>query len=649
MSGHNPFNPPKATDLSDKLVCDLWVAPGGVSSDGPILLDPKTQASFVLQGAKGCGKTHILRWHSSDVQRLRNNGRISAAAKSEGYLGIYILCRTIDAARFRGSELSQEQWDALFGYYLELWFAEIFVRLLLQYCAELQYPEERLFRACAERFTVYPEDATHNLLGMSAVVQKSRKEIDNYLNNVLFHKDLARPRILLSPGAAWFGLPEAAQSVIGNTFVTLLMLDEIENLSVEQQKVVQDRIRHRSGPVSLWVCGRPYGFRTWETTTRERNKPNAEFKKIDIAALWGDEEAFRTTAERICQKRLLAVGYEPQDTARALLEPQPTWEGIEQLILAGEQDGKLPKRIKRLHKALVGRRDEWINELTATIRKLNPLRQQSAIAAICAGRVAGPPDVEPRVFASSAEEVGAKLESHFAGDFRAQLVEESRVLPRQWEYCGWEGIVGVTNSNPRDLLSILGSAHDWWSYDTREKRRPSRGDISLSYQASAIASVSDLFEETAIESDIAGHGTRARRGVAALCKALAACRRATIPPQASPSTFSIPASGASNAVESALSAAKLYGLLEEHSRNHNNLKAKGSAYQISAQLCPKFGLPTARRGVLTISAQHLEVLFGNDQRSEALDEVVSILSGRGDSGKKVGSAQQISLFGVEDD
>ena len=65
---NNPFSITKATDFSDNEINEYWV---NVNKDYNVLNTNDIMPKYVL-GGKGCGKTHLLRYFSYPLQKIRN-------------------------------------------------------------------------------------------------------------------------------------------------------------------------------------------------------------------------------------------------------------------------------------------------------------------------------------------------------------------------------------------------------------------------------------------------------------------------------------------------------------------------------------------------------------------------------------------------
>lgn len=607
----NPFYPVKATELSDQDVHELWVSPGGEGVPG--VLRPVDTQSYVVKGAKGCGKTHILRWHSAEVQALRHHGDLAKAILAEQFLGVYILCRTADAGRFTGDELTDAQWRGLFGYYLELVVAESLVGILHKHL-EKGFPQKAFAKAYSSLLTAAEHAPMNTVVDVLGSLRQRRRELDHLLNNILYESSPAMPEIVLGPGAACFGLTQVVMDLLqlGDAKV-LLMIDEIENLSASQQEILQDRIRHHEGPVALRVCGRPYGFRTWSTSTGEANRERSEFKVVNLAKeFWGrgDAGSFEKAMAKVCNLRIQRVESSGEGIEK-LVEKRPGTRSINELVRSSETMKKAsPVRFRRLRRCLdkKGVSPQLSESFVQDVQAQPPLRQHSLVAAVCSDKV----DFAAVSPFRTAEVAASKLESHYSSDFCVQLVEETGTLHRQWEYCGWREIIRLADMNPRTLINVLDASFDWSEYT----RRGVKPRLSVEDQAKGILAVSRSYVNAAVENDHSGAGERARRGIRALCKAMAALRRADVPIEPSLCAFSVPAGGISRGAEEALEHGVLYGLLRQYERKLKNDKVRSVAYQIAPPVCPLYGIPSKRRGTLSLQASVIELFFGHEQRLE---------------------------------
>jgi len=124
----NPFNVTKAVDFSDQQISDYWVdLPGGVGFRE--LMKPASPMPMLILGGKGSGKTHLLRYFSYPLQRLRNDD-LAAGLRDEGYVGIYLRCGGLNASRFSGKGQSDEAWATLFQQYMDLWLAQLYLETM---------------------------------------------------------------------------------------------------------------------------------------------------------------------------------------------------------------------------------------------------------------------------------------------------------------------------------------------------------------------------------------------------------------------------------------------------------------------------------------------------------------------------------------
>ena len=140
----NPFSITKADDYNDRQIQQFWVDAPATDESVQSVVQPREPMPMYLLGAKGSGKTHLLRFHSFPLQRIRleqHDVGLLGGVKQEGYLGIYIRCGGLNAGRFSGKRQPEERWEGVFAYYLELWLTRHLLQTVQGLEGELKQTE----------------------------------------------------------------------------------------------------------------------------------------------------------------------------------------------------------------------------------------------------------------------------------------------------------------------------------------------------------------------------------------------------------------------------------------------------------------------------------------------------------------------------
>ena len=137
----NPFNLTAAKDFSDEQIREFWVdMPGG----GGLLamLKPRSLMPMLVLGGKGSGKTHLLRYCSFELQKLKAGKALVPQITQDGFIGVFMRCEGLNANRFSGKGQSDELWNSVFQDYMDLFLAD----LLLSHISEILAADPGLSR-----------------------------------------------------------------------------------------------------------------------------------------------------------------------------------------------------------------------------------------------------------------------------------------------------------------------------------------------------------------------------------------------------------------------------------------------------------------------------------------------------------------------
>ena len=106
----NPFTITKAVDFSDRQILTYWVD----LHDGAALMElvqPTSQTPMIIEGGKGSGKTHLMRYLTLTSQLLRQGpDSVNSMLGDDQYVGIYVRFSGLNASRFKGKNQTDDVW-----------------------------------------------------------------------------------------------------------------------------------------------------------------------------------------------------------------------------------------------------------------------------------------------------------------------------------------------------------------------------------------------------------------------------------------------------------------------------------------------------------------------------------------------------------
>ena len=87
----NPFDITKAVDFSNEEIDKYWT---NINGDRGFMemLKPWSLMPIIMKGSKGSGKTHIMRYFSYELQKIRYNKNLAEGLNNDKFIGVYIRC-----------------------------------------------------------------------------------------------------------------------------------------------------------------------------------------------------------------------------------------------------------------------------------------------------------------------------------------------------------------------------------------------------------------------------------------------------------------------------------------------------------------------------------------------------------------------------
>ncbi len=651
-SAANPFRITKSNDLTDDQIHALWVnfsQPGKVD----VLQTPESPMPTVILGGKGSGKTHLMRYHSFGVQRLRFSSagsEILEGLAADRYLGIYIRCSGLNAEKFGGKGIDEPVWAELFAYYMELWLAQDLLAVMCEIATAGEIDREREEAICREIGLLVHGDALSGCESMGelqARIREMQKSVDYEVNNAILRKAVS-VEILATRGTFIFGIPDILQKHIEElkSVIFVYALDEFENFSALQQKYVNTLIRERQFPVTFRVGARRYGIRTYETLSAgEEIHQEAEFEFLKLdERLRGNPNAYQVFARSLIIRRLEAIPGVPVhhrggvDSREPWLDAQfeivdSRWNSPYIRTLAA---GTIPDErpwLTQLRKQLeLGRRNNLAGGLTGSgsleavvsklqcidsplLEKVNLLlfyqfwfrRKRLDESAKKINDLCG-------VFIRT-EEKGTYSDTldHYKSDLLAQIIRESS---RKTHYAGIDTFIRMSEGLPRALITILKHVFDWGAFNGEAPFLA--GKISLQTQRRGVLEASEWFLKHMRKAG--EDGVKLRACIDRLGELFRVNRFANKPTECSLIAFSVNEDDAAVNGE----ARRLLKIAEDRSflisvaggQKERNSKEVTTKYQLNTMLSPRFDLPVARRGAISLRGAEVNAVFDYSQSQE---------------------------------
>jgi hypothetical protein len=621
----NPFNITKAVDYSDEQIFNYWVDLPNIGFTD--IIKPTSPMPMIILGAKGSGKTHIMRYFSFSLQSLRfNNQDLLEGIVKDGYIGIYMRCSGLNSDRFAISGLSKEIWKNLFSYYMELWLAQLLLNNIRKMGVfkhnssntnELEITKEIL-----DQFDkVDNKESIVNLDLLASHLKELQKKVDYEINNYrLTGGTKLNIEITISPGRLIFGLPQILiQHIAHFEHVKFLyLIDEFENLKEYQQQYFNTLIREKEDPVTFKVGARLYGLRTFKTFSAEEElKEGSEYESYNIDKIFRDRESdYNKFVSDICIKRLYKHGYQVDDgdfnkyfeksniqQTNISQEDKKYFKDLEKRL-----NGFPPKTITEIISNLIFEKD-IILERTNVLIFYRHWKKGNKDLALTSNKIRE--DCKLYFDTKNSESEHANILEYYKFDIIDQLYREiySNIL-----YTGFTTFVKMSAGIPKNLMIILKHIFRWSSFNNEE---PFIGNnkISIESQINGLKDASDWFLNDA--RVICDDPSKVRRSIDRIGRFLQELRFSDLPPECSISTFSISMSNLNAESQKVIDYLEQYSyLIPVNPRRDKNTNRKDLTFQINGIIAPVWELSLQRRGVIRLNKNETMAIFEIDDEKE---------------------------------
>lgn len=257
----------------------------------------------VLQGGRGTGKTTVLRGMSYKGQWALCNNDIKKFDETD-YIGIYIRFNTNHTHAFEGEGADKRQWQKIFAHYINLLVCKEILQFVDWHKRLSEHDTELGDRACRQVATI---------LAMNGGIQNQQDLYDE------LELSMYRLQSAVNSIADGIHIPLSMQSepinVLTQKLVELpqfegkmfyIMLDEYENLTDDEQQVMNTYLKHNNKRYTFKIGVRELGWRVKHTLNPdELLTGTADYALIPIEdRFYNNPELFNEFAKQVCEQRI---------------------------------------------------------------------------------------------------------------------------------------------------------------------------------------------------------------------------------------------------------------------------------------------------------------------------------------------------------
>lgn len=617
----NPFSITKAVDFSDNDINKYWV---DFSGSFDTVIEPTDSMTKIILGSKGSGKTHLMKYYTYELQKLRCKPDLKAGLQKDKYIGLFMRSSGLNSERFCNKGFDEGKQMAIFSYNFELWLGQIIIRTLidLQKTDIISDSEElNIVKHTLSLFDQVKDDfeSIKTFDELNRLLVSYQHDLDYKVNNSVFSEVLPDVEILLTPGNLIYNIPKYLHENLEffSDKMFIYFIDELENITENQQTLIQSLIREKPPMCTFRLGARLYGIKTYKTLgKREENKEGSEYTVETLDNIFLEQkENYIKFIKEICVKRIngsLNAEIEVEDLKKF-------YEEIDEQEIIRRLKEKKSKilaltRLKNILKPHLS--EEQTSVVIDNLRNEDDLLLQITNIYLFYKKWKNSKHINKDTLVGISKEIKSKIDNkdweehlkineYYKGDFFAKLTSD---ILKEVPYYGFDILVKMSSGNPRNILNILKHTHKWVMFENKIQPFTDKQKISAKCQSNGLKDAIEwFFEENRIPVI---NGLKITDPIDNLGNYLKSLRFSDCPPNCSISLITIDKSSLYEQDRKILDYLIKYSyLIENKPRNDKNFRSKTESFYINYLLAPVWDLPINKRGATSLNPEVVNNIF----------------------------------------
>lgn len=628
----------RAAEYTDKQINTFWVDTQEKSFKE--ILGLTSPNSKYLLGAKGSGKTHLLRYHSFKVA-LKRSESIEKTLQSTKAVGIYLRFPN-DTNKF--DDLGKEKGLIFFTYYMELLILRSFFDLIKDICV--------LKNILIEDFLITSdliskEEKDFSVKEYLFLIKNKLEEIDEALNYYILWEDESYIKNISINYDSIFKLQKILESIdpVFKDINIVFLLDEYENIGSIYKKVINNWVRMSIPKISFRIAGRKQND-IYKETYFESNRKGHEFLVEDLDDIFHINSDKKTKNEK--EKILKSFIKDFINKALSVINDKIIVD-VENLFGNSQDlekyiDNDFSIESKNNEKIFKAIRDGFIkacdfdtniandifNILSKDINSLIYLK----INIIKFSKLKGVKfenifqhainiNLQCRKYLEGSSETSYKWAvNHYKNDVVYQLYRNlnNQRIPI---YYGFDTLCKITSYNPRNVLNVLYKIEEQLLFEKKDFFTNEVIDIETQSRGFREASKYFFNEDTSYGS----LSLDAKRSVSKIGDYLHKARFSLKIPEVSPLAISFSKDSLNDETWKIFHTCIEFSLLQEAGeRKDRNNSHKNYKVKLNPMLSPLWSLPVVYRGDLSINDKVVDLIFSPSKSKEFYSELNKIES-----------------------